>query len=85
VALRHSFIHADIKNSNFIICTDPIGESLLVSERAREEDDWHTFSGEELAMLIIVHLKAFIETKDKDRAYYVSIEGPNKSLESLCR
>lgn len=38
IALRHSFNLADQKESKFVICTDPMGETILMAERKDVED-----------------------------------------------
>lgn len=35
-------------------------------------------------MIMVVHLKAFLETKEKGKTYCISVEGHSEKLDSLC-
>jgi hypothetical protein len=51
-----------MRDSKFIICIDPIGQSILAAEQLEDENgSWKVFTSEELAIIMITHLKAYYE------------------------
>lgn len=84
-ALKQSIYYAEQRDSKFILCTDPIGECLLIAERL-EDETWHIFEAHELAIILIPHLIAFKKLKGKEeQKYYVYIERENEILKRYCQ
>jgi hypothetical protein len=63
VALRSSMTQVDMRggDSRFILCMDPVGESLICSEHLGEKK-WHVYECQDLAVLMIENLMAHLKS-----------------------
>ena len=82
-AINESMLYAVVRYSKFILCTDPIGESIIVAEKL-DDEKWHIFEPHELAIILIPHLIAFKKSKGKDDKHVVIIDRENELLKKYC-
>jgi len=56
LSLRHALNMAEAKEAKFVICTDPIGQSLTIAEYLPNEKSWYIYKSYEISILLLDYL-----------------------------
>ncbi|CDW72796.1 glucose-bisphosphate synthase [Stylonychia lemnae] len=88
LVLRYSFQCCDQKDSNIIICTDPIGEQIQLAERIKigEKMIWKIYKASDLAIILIEFSKQSLAQQqgEQKNSIVVVLDQNSLSVQKYC-
>ena len=65
-----------------MICSDPIGEGLIIAEKVSDNGEWYIYESYQIAGILIDYI---ISSKDHKEDYVVVCDDHERMIEEYCK